>query len=189
FWLNGLKTSASVGTSPSITSLVNLSIGSLDYPGRNFQGQIAEVRIYNRTLSDPEIASRYAASLPSVSVGYPQVWVKTGANNSIAMYYGNANATSMSSGANTFEFFDDFKYTGLSDSNFTARWSLSDAVANISLDGSGTGKLRINGGAIYSNSTVVTNPKNYVFEQKNQWLAPLASSPAGITVSDYQYFL
>jgi hypothetical protein len=190
-FIDGVKETASIGTGTAVTLTASnepLAIGITPGGTATYtKGTIDEVCIFNKALLDAEILSSYTQS----SVAYPQVWVKTGANNSIAMYYGNANASSMSSGANTFEFFDDFKYSGLSDSSFTSRWSLSDPSANISLDGTGTGKLRINSGAVYSNAAVVSNPQNYVYELKNQWLAPIPTGayPAGITLSNQQYFL
>ncbi|ABQ24786.1 Fibronectin, type III domain protein [Geotalea uraniireducens Rf4] len=68
-YMNGQPVSGAVSADilPSIQSK-NLSIGSTDNPGRNFQGKIDEVRIYNRALSPQEIASSYAAVLPSASV-------------------------------------------------------------------------------------------------------------------------
>lgn len=52
---------------PTLTS-VKLAIGELDYPGRYFNGMIDEVRIYNRVLTAEEIAGRYAAALPSITL-------------------------------------------------------------------------------------------------------------------------
>lgn len=47
------------------------------------------------------------------------VWIKTGANNAISLYYGNASALSTSNGAVVYEFFDDFAGTSIN----TAKWT------------------------------------------------------------------
>ncbi len=65
-WLNGQKTNLTLAQAPSLTS-TNLAIGVLGYNDRAFQGRISEVRIYNRALSDAEMATHYAASLPTVA--------------------------------------------------------------------------------------------------------------------------
>ncbi len=54
------------------------------------------------------------------------VWVKTGANNNIYMYYGNPSATGVSNGNNTFEFFDDFTGTTIN----TSKWTEVDTATN-----------------------------------------------------------
>ncbi len=54
------------------------------------------------------------------------VWLKTGTNNTIYMYYGNPSATSVSSGVNTFDFFDDFTGTTIN----TSKWVEVDTAAN-----------------------------------------------------------
>ncbi|HEY3309491.1 MAG TPA: DUF2341 domain-containing protein [Desulfuromonadaceae bacterium] len=47
------------------------------------------------------------------------VWVKTRVSSTIYLYYGNATATSVDSGASTFEFFDDFTGTTID----AAKWT------------------------------------------------------------------
>lgn len=65
-------------------------------------------------------------------------WVKTGANNNIYLYYGNASAQSASSAANTFTFYDDFDGTGID----TTKWTITDgtgfSVSNGYLHGTNT---------------------------------------------------
>ncbi|MBI5142241.1 MAG: DUF2341 domain-containing protein [Nitrospirae bacterium] len=46
------------------------------------------------------------------------IWLKTGANNNISLYYGNPLATASSNGSSTFEFFDDFRGTAIN----TSKW-------------------------------------------------------------------
>jgi uncharacterized delta-60 repeat protein len=96
------------------------------------------------------------------------VWLKTGANNTITLYYGNPSATSNSTGT-IFEFFQDFLGTTL-ESMWSATSGASYSVAN--------GTLQINSGAIYYNylnAPVAPTPQNRVFEMKSQWLNGTAS--------------
>lgn len=69
-YLNGqpIGGTFSAGIAPNAAS-VNLAVGVLDYPGRYFNGYIDEVRIYNRALSQQELAGHYAATLPTVTLG------------------------------------------------------------------------------------------------------------------------
>lgn len=64
-----------------------------------------------------------------------KVWIKTGSNNAITLYYGNASASSAGNGSNVFQFFDDFSYASLADSNFTAKWTV-DNSGGFSMTGS-----------------------------------------------------
>lgn len=50
------------------------------------------------------------------------VWVKTGANNNISLYYGNPLATASTSGPSTFDFFDDFRGSTIN----TSKWAEID---------------------------------------------------------------
>ncbi|ABB32694.1 Protein of unknown function DUF2341 [Geobacter metallireducens RCH3] len=85
-YVNGQQVGAT--TLPYLPNLssVNLAVGVLDYPGRYFNGLIDEVRIYNRALTAQEITSRYAAAIPTVSLGaeeqaggcYTSDWLYTG---------------------------------------------------------------------------------------------------------------
>jgi hypothetical protein len=97
-----------------------------------FNGVIDEVRIYNRALSEEEIQALYQAkarldygdirftdSDGTTQLNYWQeadgkFWVKVpsipaNSTKTIYVYYGNPNATSLSNGDATFDFFDDFE--------------------------------------------------------------------------------
>ena len=76
---------------------------------------------------------------PYTSGSSATVWVKTGSNNNISMYYGNPTAASSSSGSNTFLFFDDFAGTTIN----TSKWAKTDTGGYISQ----------NNGLIISNGT------------------------------------
>lgn len=103
------------------------------------------------------------------------VWIKTGINNTIALYFGNSIATSSSSGTSVFEFFDEFNGGTLD----TATWNATGAY---SLTG---GALRVDTGSVYSKATVTATPQNRVFEMKSQWLTG-ASSYSGINIANAQ---
>ena len=107
--------------------------------------------------------------------GSATVWLKTGMNNSISLYFGNGSATSSSSGANVFEFFDEFNGGTLD----TASWSATGAYSL------GGGALRVDTGAIYSKATVAATTQNWVFEMKSQWLTG-TTSYSGINIANAQ---
>lgn len=102
------------------------------------------------------------------------VWYKSGATNTISMYFGNQNATSVSNGTATFELFDDF-----SDGSLGSLWTLL----------AGNGSIQEAGGALNF---------NYPGAQGNDWNAGgrqgaallLNSLPAGdffaeVRLNDY----
>ncbi|MBI4713330.1 MAG: DUF2341 domain-containing protein [Planctomycetes bacterium] len=113
----------------------NLMMGVYNNLGATyyFDGSLDETRIYNRALSASEIVTRYNAGTPKLRHDYADVrftssdgsqeysfwqemdsrfWLKVPTlgvgSNTIRMYYGNVSATASSSGASTFDFFDDF---------------------------------------------------------------------------------
>jgi len=93
------------------------------------QPDFRDIRFFDVT-SNRELPYWIESKVDGVSA---TVWLKTGAQNNVYLYYGNASALDASSGANTFEFFDDFNAAVLS-----AQWASSTtASGNITL-GSGT---------------------------------------------------
>ena len=103
------------------------------------------------------------------------VWVKTGMNNTIYLYYGNSTATSSSNGSAVFDFFDDFSGTALDPARWTATGSAS--VAN--------GALRVDTGAVHTLAPILTNPQGKVFEMKSQWLTG-AGTNSGLNIANAQ---
>lgn len=87
------------------------------------QPDLADLRFYDET-SKVELPHWFDKKWPD---GSATVWIKTGNKNNIWMYYGNDAASSGSSGAKTFEYFDDFNYSGISDPAFASRWSVSSS--------------------------------------------------------------
>ena len=71
-YLNGQAISGplSKGVVPNVASTL-LSLGTLESSGgtRYFKGLMDEVRVYNRELTAADIAARYAAAIPTVTVG------------------------------------------------------------------------------------------------------------------------
>ncbi|HLD35976.1 MAG TPA: DUF2341 domain-containing protein [Planctomycetota bacterium] len=113
-----------------------------------YRGLIDEARIYNRALSAAEITARYNAGTPKVKYNLADVrftgvdssqeynywqetdtrfWVKIpsliSGTSGIKLHYGNISATSSSSGANTFDFFDDFENYTLGGINGQGGWT------------------------------------------------------------------
>lgn len=136
-YLDGVQVGSNTNPSGLIsgdTTAVN--IGRSSGYGRYFNGQIDEVKIYNRALSATELSKRYGtAGVPKVRGDYADLrftssatgvecpywqetdgkyWVKVnnlpnGTNTSfLNMYYGNVGAQDSSNKSNTFSAYDDF---------------------------------------------------------------------------------
>src|SRR5680860_517336 len=147
-------------TSIDYTGTVDTYIGTTSSgSGFNFNGTIDEVKIYNRALSAAEIQAQYEAKAKlnytdlrftdstdfdesTWDMSYPYwqetdgtYWVRVpeiaaSANKTIYAYYGNATATAVGSGTNTFAFFDDFS-GDLSKWTSTAGASVSGGILSI----------------------------------------------------------
>ena len=63
-YMNGVLKSSLVTSTAIATNTLGLSIGAESTGSRSFQGAMDEVRIYNRALSDAEIAALYAMAPP-----------------------------------------------------------------------------------------------------------------------------
>lgn len=150
-FLDGKQIDSNIPGAVSVASTA-IQIGrSVPAGGEFFDGSIDEVRVYNRPLSANEInllyvgnaKLNYADTRFTKSDGITEIkasngggywlekdgtaWVKIPGStpaglSSIYMYYGNAAAVTASSGADTFDFFDDFS-TDLS------RWALTQSTA------------------------------------------------------------
>ena len=72
-YINGVAQSGSLDISKTVPNVNSreLAIGALELTGasRTFKGRIDEVRVYSRVLSADDIAARYSAVIPSVTVG------------------------------------------------------------------------------------------------------------------------
>ncbi|HEY3307263.1 MAG TPA: DUF2341 domain-containing protein [Desulfuromonadaceae bacterium] len=75
-YVNGVATSGSLDPAKAVPDIrsQDIAIGALELVSgnRNFIGMIGEVRLYNRVLTQSDINARFAATLPSVSVGTKQ---------------------------------------------------------------------------------------------------------------------
>ncbi len=119
-YVNGvLKNTRTVSATIRSSGTVNIGRDPA-VSGRNFDGKIDEVGIWNRSLTSIEISEIYNAS-------WKNYWVKVenlnaSVNNTIYMYYGNENATSESNPKNTFIYYEDF-----STDVFSSGWTRSDS--------------------------------------------------------------
>ena len=106
-----------------------------------------------------------------------RIWVEvpsvSASDYLIYLYYGNASATSASSGANTFEFFEDFSGSSLD----AAVWTATGAA---SVSG---GAVTVTTGAVVTQNAIVADVTNHVFEAKVQW-NDLTNGYAGMSVAD-----
>lgn len=87
--------------------------------------------------------------------GTSTIWVevKDSGSTALYMYYGNASATSASSGDDTFEFFDDFPGTSL------------DATKWTGLTGNGSGSYSIEGGILTLTNSGIVSGDVCIFSQ------------------------
>lgn len=130
--------------------------------------------------------------------GLSTIWIKVVSNNTTAlrMYYGNAAATAVSNGANTFDWFDDFNGTTLD----ASKWNTITTGGNITVGGGNVTLNNTNNGSVYlytKNSGFTTASTAYFLESKfrvpnnyhrNRFYATTNSggnSPLGF---DYGYF-
>ncbi|MBI5361320.1 MAG: DUF2341 domain-containing protein [Planctomycetes bacterium] len=175
-FLDGKQIDSNIPGAVSVTSTA-VQIGrSAPAGGEFFDGSIDEVRVYNRPLSSNEINLLYAGNAKlnytdtrfTKSDGTTEIkasngggywlekdgtaWVKIPGSlpaglSSIYMYYGNTAAVSASSGADTFDFFDDFS-TDLS------RWALTQSTAgNVQIL---AGEARLTGNSLWNTNGMAT---------------------------------
>lgn len=93
YYVNGTPVIGTLtGNVPLNLASTNLVIGGLQATSqyRNFKGKIDEVRIYNRVLSAQDIAARYTATIPSVSVGANSATGTPGAASTINLFVPNS---------------------------------------------------------------------------------------------------
>jgi hypothetical protein len=83
--------------------------------------------------------------------GVAVVWIETNGDASLYMYYGNAGASTTSSGANTFQFFDDFPGVAL---DLTTKWGQT-----------GSSTLAVSGGE-FTITTTSSGVVNYVYAKQ-----------------------
>lgn len=107
------------------------------------------------------------------------VWVKipeipASSTQTIYMYYGNPEASSLSNGEMTFDFFDDFNTFN------TSIWGKTSST------GIWGGLLRIYKGSVYSKNPVSDVAFNRVFESKVRW-THYSYYYAGMSVSEKKY--
>ncbi|NVO20890.1 MAG: DUF2341 domain-containing protein [Bacteroidetes bacterium] len=130
------------------------------------------------------------------NTGNSTIWVKvpTAGTTTLAMYYGNASATAVSSGTSTFDFFDDFNGSSLA-----ANWQQSTTSGTVSVSG-GIATLSCNAtsgsASAYISSPFTPATTSFVLEVKHQegaynrnrfyaTTSNFAGSPLGF---DYGYF-
>jgi len=104
-------------------------------------------------------------NVPSIATG----------SKTIYLYYGNNAAVTASNGTTTFNFFDDFTGATLDITKWTATGAYSVAADQVT----------ITTGAVYSNSTVSSQP-GYISEAKVKWNAPLTANYSGLAIANVQ---
>jgi len=114
----------SVNTLTDYQILATLDTQSLISAGK-MKSDCGDLRVI-----DSDNATRLTHWVENCGSANTKIWIKVpsipAGNKSIYLYYGNPSASSVSSGEQTFEFFDDFEGTTLDDT----KW-IEDAVNNI----------------------------------------------------------
>lgn len=140
---------------PNFQTLISVSYRA------SMKADFSDVRFYDAT-SATELQFWIESYTSSTTAS---IWVKTGSNNNVVMYYGNSSATAASNGTNTFDYFDDFS------GNFSDKWSI--VVQNnggTASNGSGLMTLfapKATGGTIYVQSKT-TVPNTGVFRSRRK---------------------
>ena len=101
---------------------VTLTTGLLGNPYTDINSDGSDLRFYDNSNN---LCSYWIESFSNT--GTSTIWVKvvSSAASSIIMYYGNASATAVSNGTNTFDFFDDFLGASLA-----PNWSHDTSAGN-----------------------------------------------------------
>ena len=102
----------------------------------DMQPDFADLRFYDST-SQTELPYSLESKIDSVRA---TVWFRSGANNDIGLYYGNASATSSSDGEATFEFYEDYEdgdYTSDPAGSFYGNVNGTATIESPGFDGSG----------------------------------------------------
>jgi len=109
---------------------INFSSSNLDFDKPQPDGDDIRFFTADGTSCDYWIEDwNYAGQTATVWVEIPEI--TTGSANNIYMYYGNSGASSLSSGAATFLFFDDFNDTDITDWTVVAgTWNATGGILN-----------------------------------------------------------
>lgn len=112
-----------------------LTLNRTAYP--DIQPDFRDIRFYD-TASWTEIPYW----IEKVSGTTATVWIRTGGNDSIYLYYGNTSASSSADGSSVFEIFDDFEGNSLNPNTWTMTDLTGFSVSNGKLHGTDTtGKI------------------------------------------------
>ena len=122
------------------------------------------------------------------------IWVNVPASGStsLLMYYGNASASAVSSGASTFDFFDDFTGTSLA-----ANWTSNSSGGSVTVSGGQVTLSNTNAGTVSISSAFTPASTSFFLESKhkeggynrNRFYAATTLGGSTPTGFDYGYFL
>ena len=166
---------------------VSLTTGVMGSPYTNINANGSDLRFYDAGNNNcPYWIESFNNS------GISVIWVKVAstATSSIKMYYGNSAAPAVSSGAATFDYFDDFT------SSLGANWSTNASGGSVSQSGSNVTLSNTNAGTVSISSAFAPASTSFFLETKhyegaynrNRFYATTVLNGGSPTGFDYGYF-
>jgi hypothetical protein len=148
-----------------------IAAGKMESDGKDIR--FTDVQDDDTTMLD------YWIETGTINTTATNIWVKVpsipaASTKTIYLYYGNVAAGAVSSGGNTFDFFDDFDALDL------GVWSKTYASSDVS--GS---RLTVARGSVYTDAAVLASPLDKLIEAKISWSTDLGSY-SGMMISDDQ---
>jgi len=198
-WLSGwnYRRAITINNTQNTNTLTDYQVAiNLTYD-TDMQPDFSDIRFTNST---DDLLSYWIESKVNSSWAY--VWVKVpyipaSSTTTIYVYYGSFGATSVSSGVNTFNFFDDFSGTSLN----TSKWnsvllgsagsvSVSNGYLNLTVLGSSTSSASVNSSYSFTNNIAIMFSKYAVGNGQNyysQWSIGYGSLVGDGGTSNYWY--
>ena len=141
---------------------VSLTTAILGNPYSNIKSDGSDLRFYDINNN----SCNYWIEGTFINNGTSTVWVNvpTNASTTLFMYYGNAAATAVSNGTNTFDFFDDFTAPpGATWSTITSGGSVTQSGTVVTLSNTNAGSVNLS-----NTNAFTTSSTSFVLETKHR---------------------